>query len=202
MDLQVQITHLDDAHEQVDHAIAEALRQQKPVYISISCNIAGIPHRTFDEVPVPFAIEPKLSNPRSALPPARVLERCCPQHRSLLYVLCRSLEAAVKAAAEFLNKAVKPVLVAGVKLRPSHAEDAFLKLADACGSFPDPSATSCLFLEAARLPLANLADKTFSCCVLHERHRHDFLVAICRVSGRHPAECQGHVPRGPRSLHR
>ena len=86
MDMQVQITHLDDAHEQVDHAIAEALRQQKPVYISISCNIAGIPHSTFDEVPVPFAIEPKLSNPRSATPPARMPERCCPQH--FIFILC------------------------------------------------------------------------------------------------------------------
>ena len=143
-DMQVQITHLDDAHEQVDHAIAAALRQQKPVYISISCNIAGIPHSTFDEVPVPFAIEPKLSNPRSASPPAWTSERCCLQHFFSSFV-CRSLEAAVNAAAEFLNKAVKPVLVAGVKLRSSHAEEAFLELADACGSSPDSPATSCLF---------------------------------------------------------
>lgn len=49
---------------QVDFAIAEALRQQKPVYISISCNLPGLPYPTFDEVPVPFAISPKLSNPK------------------------------------------------------------------------------------------------------------------------------------------
>jgi pyruvate decarboxylase len=39
----------------------------------------------------------------------------------------------VKAAATFLNKAVKPVLVGGVKLRPWSAEKAFLDLADASG---------------------------------------------------------------------
>ena len=47
--------------------------------------------------------------------------------------LCRSLEAAVKAAAKFLNNAVKPVLVGGVKLKPWGAQDAFLELADASG---------------------------------------------------------------------
>ncbi len=50
---------------QLDYAIAEAIRQQKPVYISICCNLPGLPHPTFDGVPVPFAIAPKLSNPRS-----------------------------------------------------------------------------------------------------------------------------------------
>ena len=47
---------------------------------------------------------------------------------------CRSLEAAVNAAAKFLNKAVKPVLVGGVKLRPCHAEDAFHEFADSSGT--------------------------------------------------------------------
>lgn len=42
----------------------------------------------------------------------------------------------MEAAATFLNKATKPVLVAGVKLRPSHAEESFLKLADASGTAP------------------------------------------------------------------
>ena len=40
------------------------------------------------------------------------------------------LEAAVEAAAEFLNKAVKPVLVAGPKLRVAKACEAFIELAD------------------------------------------------------------------------
>lgn len=43
------------------------------------------------------------------------------------------LEAAVEAAAEFLNKAVKPVLVGGPKLRAAKASDAFVELADASG---------------------------------------------------------------------
>ena len=47
---------------------------------------------------------------------------------------CRSLEAAVEAAAKFLNKAAKPVLVGGVKLRPLRAEKEFVELADACGT--------------------------------------------------------------------
>lgn len=43
------------------------------------------------------------------------------------------LETAVEAAAEFLNKAVKPVLVGGPKLRVAHARQAFVELADAFG---------------------------------------------------------------------
>lgn len=43
------------------------------------------------------------------------------------------LEAAVEAAANFLNKAVKPVLVGGPKMRVAKACDAFVELADACG---------------------------------------------------------------------
>ncbi|KAL7237545.1 hypothetical protein ACSBR2_003781 [Camellia fascicularis] len=41
------------------------------------------------------------------------------------------LEAVMEAAAEFLNKAVKPVLVAGPKLRVAKASDAFVESADA-----------------------------------------------------------------------
>ena len=36
----------------------------------------------------------------------------------------------MKAAAEFLSKAVKPVMVAGPKLRMAKASDAFVELAD------------------------------------------------------------------------
>uniref|UniRef100_M1DGY1 pyruvate decarboxylase n=1 Tax=Solanum tuberosum TaxID=4113 RepID=M1DGY1_SOLTU len=43
------------------------------------------------------------------------------------------LEAAVEAAAEFLNRAVKPVLVAGQNMRVAKACDAFVELADSCG---------------------------------------------------------------------
>ncbi|KAG0481170.1 hypothetical protein HPP92_012028 [Vanilla planifolia] len=43
------------------------------------------------------------------------------------------LECAVEATAAFLNKAVKPVLVGGPKLRVAKAGKAFTELADACG---------------------------------------------------------------------
>ncbi|OMP02436.1 hypothetical protein COLO4_11094 [Corchorus olitorius] len=43
------------------------------------------------------------------------------------------LEAAVEAAAAFLNKAVKPVMVAGPKIRVAKASKAFVELADSCG---------------------------------------------------------------------
>lgn len=43
------------------------------------------------------------------------------------------LEAAVEAAAEFLNKAVKPVLVGEQNMRVAKACDAFVELADRSG---------------------------------------------------------------------
>ncbi|GMN40373.1 hypothetical protein TIFTF001_009601 [Ficus carica] len=83
---QAVVNNLEDAHEQIDTAISTALKESKPVYISISCNLPGIPHPTFSREPVPFSLSPRLSNQLG-------------------------LEAAVEAAAEFLNKAVKPVLM-------------------------------------------------------------------------------------------
>lgn len=44
-----------------------------------------------------------------------------------------SLQAAVDATVEFLDKAVKPVLIAGPKIRVAKAGKAFEDLADACG---------------------------------------------------------------------
>lgn len=58
------------------------------MYIEISCNLAGIPYPTFQRQPVPLALPAMKSNPEA-------------------------LEAAVDAAVKFLNKAVKPVMVAG-----------------------------------------------------------------------------------------
>ncbi|KAK9168088.1 hypothetical protein Syun_000228 [Stephania yunnanensis] len=107
---QAVVNNLDDAHELIDTAISTCLRESKPVYISIGCNLAAVPHPTFTRDPVPFSMAPKLSNPKG-------------------------LEAAVEATAELLNKAVKPVLVGGPKLRVAKAGDAFVELADACG-FP------------------------------------------------------------------
>ncbi|XP_057815330.1 pyruvate decarboxylase 2 [Cryptomeria japonica] len=105
---QVIVNNLDDANELIDHAISTALIESKPVYISISCNLSAIPYHTFSHEPVPFCLTSRLSNPRS-------------------------LEAAVDTAAEFLNAAVKPVLVGGPKLRAAKAKDAFGELANASG---------------------------------------------------------------------
>ncbi|KAL2330711.1 hypothetical protein Fmac_018292 [Flemingia macrophylla] len=106
--LRAVVSHLDDAHELIDTAISTCLKESKPVYISICCNLEGIPHPTFSRDPVPFALSPRLSNKMG-------------------------LDAAVEVAAEFLNKAVKPVLVGGPKLRVAAAFDAFVELADASG---------------------------------------------------------------------
>ncbi|XP_077237009.1 pyruvate decarboxylase 2-like [Tasmannia lanceolata] len=105
---QAVVKNLEDAHELIDTAISTALKESKPVYISIGCNLPAIPHPTFSREPVPFSLAPKLSNQMG-------------------------LEAAVEATAAFLNKAVKPVMVGGPKIRVAKAGEAFAELADACG---------------------------------------------------------------------
>lgn len=85
----VEIYDLEDARLQVDHVIASAVRESKPVYINICCNLAAIGHPSFTQEPVPYAIAYKSSNERS-------------------------LQAAIDAAAKFLNKATRPVIVSGV----------------------------------------------------------------------------------------
>ncbi|KAI8557074.1 hypothetical protein RHMOL_Rhmol05G0306300 [Rhododendron molle] len=105
---QAVVNDLDHAHEQIDTAISTALKESKPVYISVSCNLPAISHPSFSRKPVPFSLSPRLSNPAG-------------------------LEAAVQLAAEFLNKAKKPVLVGGPKLRVAKACGAFVQLANACG---------------------------------------------------------------------
>ncbi|CAL5351526.1 unnamed protein product [Camellia sinensis] len=105
---QAVVNNLEDAHELIDNTISTALKESKPVYISVSCNLPAIPYPTFSREPVPFSISPRLSNQMD-------------------------LEAAVEAAVEFLNKAVKPVLVAGPKLRVAKASNAFVELANSCG---------------------------------------------------------------------
>lgn len=53
------MNNLDDAHELIDTAISTALKESKPAYISIGCNLPGIPHPTFARDPVPFYLAPK-----------------------------------------------------------------------------------------------------------------------------------------------
>ncbi|KAK3406835.1 hypothetical protein EUGRSUZ_K02968 [Eucalyptus grandis] len=105
---QAVVNNLEDAQEQIDTAIFTALKESKPVYISISCNLTSIPHPTFSRKPITFSLSPRLSDQMV-------------------------LEAAVEAAAEFLNKAVKPVMVAGPNLRIAKACDTFVELADVSG---------------------------------------------------------------------
>ncbi|XP_023004099.1 pyruvate decarboxylase 1-like [Cucurbita maxima] len=102
------VNDLSDAHELIDTAISTALKESKPVYINISCNLPGVPHPTFTADPVHFFLAPKVSNQLG-------------------------LEAAVEATANFLNNAVKPVIVGGPKLRVAKAQRAFVELADASG---------------------------------------------------------------------
>jgi pyruvate decarboxylase len=105
---QAVINNLDDAHELIDTAISTALKESKPVYISIGCNLSAIPHPSFSVDPVPYFLAPKMSNQKG-------------------------LEAAVEETAKFLNNAVKPVLVAGPKLRVSNAQKAFMNLVEVSG---------------------------------------------------------------------
>lgn len=56
---QAVVNNLDDAHELIDTAISTALKESKPVYISVSCNLPAIPHPTFSREPVPFSLSPK-----------------------------------------------------------------------------------------------------------------------------------------------
>ncbi|CAH2040741.1 unnamed protein product [Thlaspi arvense] len=56
---QAVVNNLEDAHELIDTAISTALKESKPVYISISCNLVAIPHPTFSREPVTFSLAPK-----------------------------------------------------------------------------------------------------------------------------------------------
>jgi TPP-dependent 2-oxoacid decarboxylase len=100
------IRHVEDAPRLIDAALTTCLAKRKPVYLEIACNLAGaaIPE------PAPLTLPPV---PPSADPAA--------------------LAAAVEAVAARIASAVKPVLVAGVKLRSTNACAAFVKLADALG---------------------------------------------------------------------
>ena len=102
-----------DAPMQIDTAISIALEAKKPVYIEIACNIA---------------------NAAVSLPTQRALNSKRLSDTS-------SLAAAIKEAAEQLNAAVKPVLIAGSKSRSCEATKMIEELSTACGyalaSMPD-----------------------------------------------------------------
>ena len=113
----VAITHPEEAPYLIDKAIRAALSEKKPVYIEIPCNLA--PALCSKPGPVKWLLESPKSNPAS-------------------------LDAAVRAASAFLEKAVRPVLLAGSKLRSHGGMHAFRDLAEAigCGVAIMPSAKS------------------------------------------------------------
>ena len=104
------VTDPSRAPVQIDRAIETALKLRKPVYIEIACNIAGA---------------------LTSEPPKRTFSPHIPSDPE-------SLEAAVEHAARLLNGADKPVLLAGVKMRPAGAIEATRKLLDAT-SYPAAS---------------------------------------------------------------
>ena len=99
------VRHAADAPAMIDGAIDLALRRRKPVMLEIACNLASMP------VPAP---RPRRFGAAPASDPA-------------------ALADAADHAADLLNKASRPVLVSGSKLRPPASREAFLKLADAAG---------------------------------------------------------------------
>ncbi len=102
----VAITSAADAPHQIDYAIRSALREKKPAYIEIACNIAAAPCAAPGPVSALIAEEPSSAE---------------------------TLEAAIAAAAKFLHDRQKPVLLIGSKLRAAGAEKQAIELADALG---------------------------------------------------------------------
>jgi pyruvate decarboxylase len=102
----VSITSANDAPHQIDHAIRSALREKKPAYIDIACNVASAPCDAPGPISAILGEEP--SDPQT-------------------------LRAAIAAAAEFLEGKQKPILLIGSKLRAAGAEKQAIELAEALG---------------------------------------------------------------------
>ena len=102
----VSITSAIHAPELIDYAIRTALRERKPAYIEIACNISAAPCAA--PGPVSSVINEEPSDPEA-------------------------LKAAVAAAASYLRDRKKPVLLIGSKLRAAGAEKEAIQLADALG---------------------------------------------------------------------
>jgi len=102
----VSITSAHDAPEKIDHVIRTALREKKPGYIEIACNVAGQP------CAVPGPISAVIGHVSSD--PA-------------------TLQAAIAAVAAFVDAHEKPAVLIGSKTRASEAEAASIKFADALG---------------------------------------------------------------------
>jgi len=101
----VRIHKPENAAMQIDQAIAIAIREKKPVYIEIACNIANYP---------------------VSMPTKRAFDAAKKSDSS-------SLEAAINAASQMLNNATKPTLVLGSKARPCRALSAVSELSQQTG---------------------------------------------------------------------
>src|ERR1700720_1428680 len=102
----VRIVHPDTAPQLIDEAISAALRERKPAYIEIPCNLSAAPCSE----PAPFSMLP-------AWQPSNA----------------RMLTDAVARASDLVAQAKKPILLAGAHLRSYGAIDAFRELAEALG---------------------------------------------------------------------
>ena len=102
----VRILHADNAPSMIDHAISTALRERKPAYIEIACNLSTA------LCPEPSPFEMMLSSEDSNI---------------------AALTAATERASTLLATATRPMLLAGVHLRSYGAIDAFRELAEKLG---------------------------------------------------------------------
>ena len=107
----MRILHADNAPTLIDQAISTALRERKPVYIEIACNLSAAP------CPEPAPIDTLLASTMLSFQPTNP----------------RALTAAVDRASQLLENAKKPILLAGAHLRSYGAIDAFRELAEALG---------------------------------------------------------------------
>ena len=102
----VRILHAENAPSLIDEAIGTALRERKPAYIEIACNLSNA------RCPEPAPFERLLAGETSNR---------------------LALDKAVKHASMLLESAKKPVLLAGAHLRPFGAIDAFRDVAEGLG---------------------------------------------------------------------
>lgn len=102
----VSITSAEDAPVLIDHAIRTALREKKPAYIEIACNVAPMPCPRPGPVGAILADAP--SDPET-------------------------LKLAVDELASFIAARKKPIMLVGSRLRAAGCEDAAIRLADALG---------------------------------------------------------------------
>jgi indolepyruvate decarboxylase len=150
----VSITSADDAPHQIDHAIRSALREKKPAYIDIACNVASAPCDAPGPISAILGEEP--SDPQT-------------------------LRAAIAAAVEFLEGKQKPILLIGSKLRAAGAEKQAIELAEALGcAVTVMAAAKSFFRRVIRNSPASIGARS----VLRAHARFSIGRTACSVSAR------------------